>query len=408
MIQRDMDRVSVLRKIFFGAGAAFSLGLMLGLLGTTSLDAAQPQYLSLTNDGLVRTFVLYAPDNLPATPCPLVLMLHGGGGSGAGAMTNMTEYRWNQLADSNQFIVAYPDGVSNRWNDCRADASNQSSADDVGFLSALIDYIGTIHPVDAQRVYAAGHSNGAMMCLCLAMELPDRIAAICVNCGSLAAVSDCSGLSRPVSLLYCMGTDDPLVPFDGGYINVNPPASGSVLPALDTIALWTNAFSIPPVPEATNTFPNIVTTDDSTVTEYDYQRPQSGVELIYLQVNGGGHGWPAPMQFPPGQVLTNGRKNQDINLCDLAWEFFQRHTLDGPPLQVSAARSGSVLQLQWDWGLLQGSSNLINWDGLTANNPTNTSATGLTNQLFSSGAINLVPTNVPTTNSTCFFRLKSP
>ena len=386
MIRCDRHGFSFSRKSFFGAKISFFLSLIVWLLWSVSLHAAQPQYLSLTNGGLVRTFILYAPDNLPATPCPLVLMLHGAGGDGAETMTNLTEYRWNQLADSNQFIVVYPDGVSNRWHDCRGDASNQPPTDDVNFLSALIDYVSTLHPVDAQRVYAAGHSNGAMMCLCLAMEFPGRIAAICVNCGSLAAVSDCSALSRPISLLYCMGTADPIVPFDGGYIALGAPASGTVLPASATIALWTNTFSIPPVAEATNTFPNLVTTDYSTVTEYDYQRTQNGTELVYLQVNNGGHGWPAPTQFPPAQILINGRKNQDIVLCDLAWEFFQRHTLDGPPLQLNYTRIGAALQLQWDWGLLQTSTNLLDWN--------DTPATG--------------PTNMPMTGPICFFRLKSP
>lgn len=362
------------------------LGLLLSLAATVPARAAQPQYLSLAFGGLQRTFILYAPDNLPATPRPLVFMLHGGGGDAAGAMTNVTEYRWNELADGNQFIVAYPDGVSNRWDDCRGDASNQSSADDVGFISALIDYVGARYPLDTQRVYAAGHSNGGMMCFRLAMELSDRLAAMCINCGGLAADSDCSGTHRPVSLLCCMGTADPIMPFDGGEVNVNPPASGTVLPASAALALWTNAFAIPPVPEATNIFPDIVTTDDSTVTEYDYQRPQSGVELVYLQVDGGGHGWPAPTQFTPEEILTHGRKNQDIVLCDVAWTFFQRHTLDGPPLQLAASPADGALRLQWNWGSLQISTNLSVWNPTTATSPT----------------------NFPAAHSPCFFRLKSP
>lgn len=369
------------------AGSLASVASVILLLaGLVSLSAAQPQYLSLAYGGLERTFILYAPDNLPATPCPLVFMLHGGGGDAAGAMTNVTEYRWNELADSNEFIVVYPDGVSNRWDDCRGDASNQSSADDVGFIAALIEYVGAHYPLDTQRVYAAGHSNGGMMCLRLVMELSDRLAAVCVNCAGLAADSDCSGTQRPVSLLYCMGTADPIMPFNGGEINVNPPASGTVLAAANTIALWTNAFLIPPLAEATKALPNLVATDDSTVTEYDYQRPQSGVELVYLQVNGGGHGWPAPTQFPPAEIQTHGRKNQDIVLCDLAWEFFQRHLLNGPPLQLSAIPTNDTLQLQWNWGLLQASSNLTEWTASMATSPT----------------------NIPTTGAQCFFRLKSP
>lgn len=225
-----------------------------------------------------------------------------------------------------------------------------------------------------------------MMCLRLAMELSDRVAAVCVNCGSVAADSDYAEPRLPVSLLYCMGTADPIMPFNGGYVNVNPPASGTVSAASATIALWTNAFAIPPVPEITNTFPDLVTTDHSTVIEYDYQRAQSGAELVYLQINGGGYGWPAPTQFPLVQILANGRKNQDIFLCDVVWEFFQRHTQDGPPLRLSSSRAGASLQLRWDWGLLQVSSDLVDWNELAASSPT----------------------NVPMAGPTCFFRFKSP
>jgi len=356
------------------------------LTARTALLAGQLRSISLSSGGLLRTALLYVPDNLPAKACPLVLMLHGAGGSGTNAMSSETEYRWNQLADTSQFLVAYPDGVSNRWHDCRADASNQLPTDDVGFLSALIDHIDTLHTVDTRRVYAAGHSNGAMMCLRLAMELSDRIAAVCVNSGSLAAVSDCARLSRPVSLIYCMGTADPIIPFTGGEINLSAPASGTVLPASATLTFWTSSLSIPPIPERTNTYPDLVGTDRSTVTEYDYQRAQNGAELVYLQVNGGGHGWPAPTQFSLARILLSGRKNQDIFLCDLAWNFFQRHTLGGPPLRISSLRSPGNLQLRWDWGILQTSTNLADWKDL----PT------------------ISPTNLPLTRPKSFYRLRSP
>lgn len=69
--------------------------------------------------------------------------------------------------------------------------------------------------------------------------------------------------------------------------------------------------------------------------------------------------------------LSHGRKNQDIVLCDVAWAFFQRHTLDGPPLQLAASPSGGNLRLEWDWGSLQISTNLSVWNPTTATSPTN-------------------------------------
>ena len=46
-------------------------------------------------------------------PVPLVVVLHGGYGSGGQAEQ---AYGWDALADRHCFLVAYPDGVGRSWN----------------------------------------------------------------------------------------------------------------------------------------------------------------------------------------------------------------------------------------------------------------------------------------------------
>lgn len=85
-------------------------------------------------------------------------MLHGAGGS---SETVMSSTRWGQLAERENFVVVCPDGTAsdetrtqnflrNRqtWNSGQAfsissgeQSAEAKAVDDVGFLSALIQYV---------------------------------------------------------------------------------------------------------------------------------------------------------------------------------------------------------------------------------------------------------------------------
>ena len=88
--------------------------------------------------GLDRSYRLYIPAGLPS-PAPLVVMMHGGFGSGQQAER---AYGWDELADSAKFVVAYPDGVGRAWNvgGC-CGRPGRENIDDVGFINAVVDDI---------------------------------------------------------------------------------------------------------------------------------------------------------------------------------------------------------------------------------------------------------------------------
>ena len=121
---------------------------------------------SLVWDGQTRTYQVHVPANL-ATKVPLVLVLHGAGGSGAYAAryTSM-----NEVADREGFLAVYPDGTAplptlnnlRTWNAAHCcGGAYRKNIDDVGFLAALIKKLTKEYPVDPKRVYVVGHSNGA-------------------------------------------------------------------------------------------------------------------------------------------------------------------------------------------------------------------------------------------------------
>ena len=174
-----------------------------------------------TPDGRSRHYRLYEPSGLGAgEEVPLLIALHGGLGSSGQFAVNSG---FDDLAEANGFIVAYPDGMGalpngggpQTWNGgyCCGPAVRQG-VDDVGFVSALIDDVEDAHPIDPSRVFVAGHSNGAIMAYRLACELSDRIVAIGVQAGSLG-VDDCQP-SRPVSVFHLHGLADTNHPIDGG------------------------------------------------------------------------------------------------------------------------------------------------------------------------------------------------
>ncbi|MBI3975643.1 MAG: esterase, partial [Armatimonadetes bacterium] len=79
-------------------------------------------------------------------PVPLVLVFHGGFGTGQG-MVALTGF--NDLADRQGFLVAYPDGVDRHWSDGRGTTTpERQEVDDVGFVAALIAELIQTHAVD--------------------------------------------------------------------------------------------------------------------------------------------------------------------------------------------------------------------------------------------------------------------
>jgi polyhydroxybutyrate depolymerase len=175
-----------------------TLGLAIprrGLLATVlHRTSARPH--TLVVEGAARRYLLYAPKNLPrGERVPLVLMFHGSGNLAA-HMPGFTGF--DQYAETEHFVVCYPQGIHRQWNDGRGDAST----DDVGFVRVLLDELLRSYPIDPRRVYVAGFSNGAFFANLLACQLGDRIAAIACVGGTIAeAVAENCKPSHPVSVL---------------------------------------------------------------------------------------------------------------------------------------------------------------------------------------------------------------
>ena len=155
-------------------------------------------------DGLQRSALIYTPKGYDSSfALPVVLNFHGFGGL---AQDHKTTVAMDNVADSAQFLLVFPqgsllDGDSPHWNNALPSPDNKSDADDLGFVSALLAHLDTAFLIDRERVYACGYSNGGMMSYALACYLSNEIAAVASMSGCFSDTSSTCQPSHPLGHL---------------------------------------------------------------------------------------------------------------------------------------------------------------------------------------------------------------
>ncbi|MDJ0974380.1 MAG: PHB depolymerase family esterase [Planctomycetota bacterium] len=304
------------------------LAVVLGPLAPTGTDvahAATTETGSLLHQGRIRTYRVMLPKGHTKTkPAPLVLALHGGGGT-AQAFDRQTNGQFGRETDKRGWVVVFPQGIAKGWNDGRKvnsrAARQRRGVNDVQFIAKLIDRIHARHGIDRSRVYATGISNGGFMSYRLALELSDRIAAIAPVTANLQKVHEAKRPAHPVGLLVINGTKDPLVPYDGGYVTALGTKRGAILSTDATIQRWvafTGCKGEPTTTAIEDRAPN-----DRTKAKLTQYRTCRGAEVALCKVEGGGHTWPGGRQYLG--VAMIGRVSRDFDAVPLMFDFFARH-----------------------------------------------------------------------------------
>ncbi len=322
------------RQFAWGVLAAMMVGAAAPLLVSCALDGPptpeEPTLLYETTswNGVVRVFGAYEPV-APASPAPLVILLHGGFSSAAAFWETEFAQSWRALADRDGFVLVVPEGApdeggseGHHWNDCRLDEGNldsTSSEDDVGFIGHIVDLVCADFDIDADRVYVTGVSNGGMMTYRLAMQLGNRFAAAAAVIANLPDPSECAFSASPLPILIMNGTADPVMPYFGGCVLGPTCQRGSVRSTAATVAFWvlTNGAPVVPVESA---LPDTVPSDGSTVTVFRFDDRDGSDDVVLYRVNGGGHCAPGP-----GPLPADG-KNRDVDAATEIWSFFGEHT----------------------------------------------------------------------------------
>lgn len=279
---------------------------------------------SISYDGVERTYQVYLPNNFnESSPAPLVLALHGGGGTGANFEDDVSAGTLTTAAEARGVILVMPDGLDKRWNDGRTEIfGNDSMYDDVGFISTLIEEMIENYGVDSNRVYATGISNGGFMSMRLAMDLSNKITAVAPVTAQITEANLLKVPEFPISIMIVNGEDDPLVPYNGGCIAVpltTECSRGEVLSTQETIEKFIsynqcgNSSETEPL---IDTIPN----DGTSVEITTYNGCEQGTQVVLVKVIGGGHTWPGGKQYLP--IRTVGAVSKEINASEMILDFF--------------------------------------------------------------------------------------
>ena len=298
---------------------------------------------SLVHDDLVRWYRVYIPDPLPENSS-LVLYLHGGTLSMRSLFSPLVDSSstWFRIAQEEGIVLLVPNGVNPKtgdtysddqvWNDLRPDgAQGQSEVDDVEFLLALLDQLSGELPIDPDRIYVTGASNGGMMTYRLLIEAPERFAAGAVYIANLPLLPDpYPKPTNPTPIMIANGTADPLMPYNGGLVAKD---RGEVISTPATLEWWLEANQADQQGLVTRELPDLDPEDGCRIYEYRYPASQDGAPVWLYRMEGGGHTLPGTASGGVFQGLAArllGPVCQDADGVLLAWNFFN---------QVSAANS---------------------------------------------------------------------
>jgi len=280
-------------------------------LATAAASAARAE--SLVVGGRERSYFVYRPPGLSrANPAPLVIVLHGGFGSGLQAERS---YHWNAEADRGGFVVVYPDGFRRSWNAgglCCGPAYRTDS-DDIGFLTRLIETVRGAENIDAKRVYLAGISNGAALAYRYACEGPYPIAAIgSVSGGTAVACPN----PHPLSVMEIHGLDDRNIPFMGG-IGSKAFAQVAWLPVERTLAAFRRANHC-----------NAPSAHENGPVRTETSRCAQGRAVVLITIADAGHQWPGARPhrgIVASLILRLDPPSTALDATGTLWDFFHSH-----------------------------------------------------------------------------------
>jgi polyhydroxybutyrate depolymerase len=258
--------------------------------------------------GVRRTFHVYRPPGL-AGPAPLVVMLHGGFGTGTQAEQ---DYGWDAQARAAHFAVAYPDGLDRAWNvggGC-CGVPGRTGVDDVGFITQMVARISAEMRIDPDRIYATGISNGGMLAYRLACDT--RIFAA-IGPDSATELGRCRSPAA-ISVIHIHGTADHNIPYAGGTGQGFAHIDGPAIPLLNATWRSIDHCAAPSIHTAGMVMTSVA-------------RCPGGRAVELITIKGAGHQWPGSV--PPSRLAARllhlDQPSTALNATQVIWQFFAAH-----------------------------------------------------------------------------------
>lgn len=319
-------------------------GILKGYLGTER---------QLRHDGLVRWFMEYPPASSRTTnpangSVPVLILLHFGTGNMRSSRIfgrTVEKDPWLNLAKQHGYLVLSPSAVASHrwrdgyntkpykgdWNDLLGGANNNVvEIDDVGYISALVEWAIQKRRGDRRKVYIFGFSNGGTMVQRMIIERPNMFAAATAAVANLPA-ADVPLPSRGTPFFLMCGTKDNRMPYVGG---VAADGRGVLRSAEATRDYFVAANHAGPNMIETM-LPDTDPNDNCRIISQFY--PSNTTPVQYYIMDGGGHNFAGKKSTIGGQPLPNalvyaldvllGNPCYDANGIQLAWDFMTKFTL---------------------------------------------------------------------------------
>lgn len=283
--------------------------IIIGVIITGSLSAAQTiedkcTKLFFRDQGLNREFYLYMPDNLKKD-APLVLVLHGYGGSALKGKTRLIE-----LADEHGFAICYAQGIKDQkgktfWNVGYPFHAGVKT-NDVKYLCRLVRHLQSKFDLSASNTFLTGMSNGGEMCYLMAMQRPGVFKAIASIAG-LTLVDMDRTYNKPVPFMEVHGTKDKTSMWQGDPQNSGGWGAYQAVPVSVSYLIAADKC----VYEVTDTLPRM----RNQVILHQYKggvpawKDGPECEVWLYEVQEGGHSW----------------AEKDMDTCAEIWKFFSKY-----------------------------------------------------------------------------------
>ena len=225
-------------------------------------------YINQSVDGtnVARSVIIQTPSIIDQSKdYPLVFAFHGRGGK-----NKIWVNKLKNFTDSGEFIGVYPQGYLDSWNL----GTEPSKADDIEFISMIINRLKQYNNIDMNKLYAIGISNGSGMVNKLGIET-SHFKAIAPIVSQLMESMPILNNTKPISVFQFNGALDSTIPINGGS------RFGHVfLDALKSAELWATNFEC--------SFPAEIQSNGNN-TLYIFSDCNDGKEIRYYRIKNGQH-----------------------------------------------------------------------------------------------------------------------
>lgn len=168
----------------------------------TPPTSSLPPGLHALGIGTGRDGLLYVPTGYdPATPLPLVVLLHGAGGTASNWFGS-----YGDRANANNFVMLAPDSRAASW-----DVRFGAFGPDVAFIDAALRRTFAVCAINPQQIALAGFSDGASYALSLGTANGDLFSHLVAYSPGFLVDSTPRGMPQ---IFDTHGREDPILPID--------------------------------------------------------------------------------------------------------------------------------------------------------------------------------------------------